>query len=190
MKKYFVFLLLILLLTSCSKQAKDDEMFEGSQVDKSQGINTENSDDTQENDLSKEIISDGYSFTFDNIKISLNEEATSILESLGEPIEQFQAPSCAFQGTDIFYLYPGFELSTYPLEDLHYISTIDFIDDSVSTENGLRIGSTLDDVIAKNGNDFKQSGYIYTYELGDSSISFVINKQIVENITYVSLLSN
>ena len=103
-------------------------------------------------------------------------------------MEEFQAPSCAFQGMDMFYVFPGFELSTYPLEDSHYISTIDFIDDTVTTEKGLYIGSTLDDVIDKYGVGFEQSGSIYTYKSGDTSISFAINNDTVENITYAALV--
>lgn len=171
MRKYFIFILIIFLLAGCTKK---DGAITGGQV----------------NNNEKQIADAGYIFNFNNIKISLNEEASSIIESLGQPLESFQAPSCAFQGMDIFYLFPGFELSTYPLDDKHYISRIDFIDDTVSTEYGLYIGSTLDDVFNKYGNDFKQSGSIYTYELGDTSISFVIKNNIVENITYIALVGD
>lgn len=175
MRKYFIFILLVFLLTGCAKTVKQDASVNGNPV---------------VNDPAKETEDAVYSFSFNDIKISLNEEASSIIQSLGEAMEKFEAPSCAFQGMDMFYVYPGFELSTYPLEDKHYISTIDLIDDSVSTENGVYIGSSLDEVIAKFGNGFKQSGSIYTYVLGDTSISFAINNNIVENITYTALVGD
>lgn len=192
MRKYLIFILLVFLLTGCAKTAKQDAIVNSEQVGNSQNEKdkTEDSNNNLENDPSKETEDLVYSFSYNNIKISLNEEASSIIQSLGESMEKFEAPSCAFQGMDMFYVYPGFELSTYPLDDKHYISTIDFIDDTVYTENGLYIGSSLDEVLAKYGNDFKQSGSIYTYSLGDSSISFAINNDVVENITYTALVGD
>ncbi len=188
MKKSFILILIILLLTGCAKEVKDDDIVDGGEISNSQDENAGDSNDDSENQPSKEADSEGYSFTYNNIKISLNEESTSIIKGLGEAMEEFQAPSCAFQGMDMFYVFPGFELSTYPLEDSHYISTIDFIDDTVTTEKGLYIGSTLDDVIDKYGVGFEQSGSIYTYKSGDTSISFAINNDTVENITYAALV--
>ncbi|MFA7412511.1 MAG: hypothetical protein WCZ27_09765, partial [Tissierellaceae bacterium] len=182
MKKYLILVLAALLLTGCGKQAdKVEDTGEDLTVNQ-QGENSPGESGKQAE--GKEDL--GFSFTSGDLKIYLNQEATPFVKTLGNAMEQFEAPSCAFQGMDVFYVYPGFELSTYPLEGSHYVSTIDFIDDSVSTEEGIYIGSSLEDVISKYGDNYQQSGDIYTYVSGDTSLAFAIVNGQVENITYMA----
>ena len=39
-------------------------------------------------------------FTSNGVEVKMNAEADPIVEALGEPVSTFEAPSCAFQGTD------------------------------------------------------------------------------------------
>ena len=186
MKKYLVFLAAILLLTGCGNKGDNGKDINGEQITdqqrNSQGNENENQDTEEKNH--------GFSFSAGDLKIYLNQEAAPFVKTLGNAMEQFEAPSCAFQGMDVFYVYPGFELSTYPLNGSHYVSTIDLIDDSVSTEEGIYIGSTLDDVVEKYGDNYSKSGDIYTYISGDTSLSFAIVNNVVENITYMALVGD
>ena len=43
-------------------------------------------------------------------------EAEPVLAALGEPIGCFEADSCAYIGKDLFYWYPGFELTVNDVE--------------------------------------------------------------------------
>lgn len=64
----------------------------------------------------------------------MNEKAAPILEKLGEPMEYFEAESCAFEGLDKIYTYSGFELHTYEMKGTDYVASVMFLDDSVSTK--------------------------------------------------------
>ena len=43
-------------------------------------------------------------------------EAAPVLAALGDPIGSFEADSCAYIGKDLFYWYPGFELTVNEVE--------------------------------------------------------------------------
>ena len=40
-------------------------------------------------------------------------EAAPVLDALGAPMGSFEADSCAYIGKDLFYYYPGFELTVW-----------------------------------------------------------------------------
>jgi len=118
----------------------------------------------------------------------MNVDVAPIIEALGEPVEYFEAPSCAFQGLDKIYYYNGFELSTYPLEDKDMISTVNFLDDSVTTEQGIYLGASLEEVIAAYGEDYIQELSSYTYNLNDTNLTFIVEADAVISITYFAVV--
>jgi hypothetical protein len=118
----------------------------------------------------------------------MNKEAAPVVEALGDPLDYFESESCAFKGLDKVYYYSGFELTTYPLDDVDYISTIDFKDDTVSTKEGIFIGSSLDDVKAAYGEDYKEENGFYTYTKGDSTLTFIMENDAVTAITYTAIV--
>lgn len=129
----------------------------------------------------------GYLFDYEGVTIAMHEKADKILTALGKSKDYFEAPSCAFQGLDKIYYYSGFELSTYPTDDIDYISAVNFTDDSVSTKEGISIGSPAEDVIKAYGKDYtgEKSSYIYT--LGKSKLSFITEDNTVTAITYEAI---
>lgn len=66
-------------------------------------------------------------------------EAEPVLAALGEPIGCFEADSCAYIGKDLFYWYPGFELTVNEVEGVNRITAITVADDTVTIPQGLRI---------------------------------------------------
>ena len=85
---------------------------------------------------------DGYTFTSGSTVIAMNEDASAVVEELGEADDYFESESCAFEGLDKVYSYPGFQLNTYPVDDKDYVLSVVFMDDTVSTDEGISIGST------------------------------------------------
>ena len=146
---------------------------------------TDNSKDSSE-DTREEI--EGYTFVYNNVPIPLNQKAAPILQDLGKEQSYFEAPSCAFQGLDKIYYYNGFELSTYPNQGVDYISAIDLMDDSVSTEEGVYIGSSLEDVIEAYGEGYTEENGMYTYILGETKLNFLIENNEVTAITYLAIV--
>lgn len=164
MKKILFTLILITLLVGCSKNNNN-------------GNTIENNTQTAENTA-------GYQFDYQGVTMFMNDNAAAIVDALGEPIDYFEAPSCAFQGLDKIYYYSGFDLSTYPGTDGDYISAIEFTDDSVSTKEGIFIGNTRDEVIKTYGNDYTGESGSLTYTKGKTKLNFLIENNAVTSINY------
>lgn len=127
-------------------------------------------------------------FTSNGVEVKMNAEADPIVEALGEPVSTFEAPSCAFQGTDYIYTYDGFQINTYPLDDVNYVSSVVFMSDAVSTSEGLEIGKTKDDMIAAYGEDYTEEYDQYTYTRGDSQLVVLIEDGYITSIEYQAVL--
>ena len=127
-------------------------------------------------------------FTSDGVEIKMNAEADPIVEALGEPVSSYEAPSCAFQGTDYIYTYDGFQINTYPLNDVNYVSSVVLISDAVSTPEGLEIGGTMEDMVAAYGEDYTEEYGMYTYTRGDSQLAVLIGDGAITSIEYLAVL--
>jgi uncharacterized protein YceK len=131
----------------------------------------------------------GYKFTTnEGITIKLDQDVKEVLDTLGKPKKTFEAQSCAFQGVDNTFLYVGYQIVTYPMDNVDHIATIDLLDKTVATEEGIRPGSTLKEVIAAYGKDYKDENGSYTYTAGKTKLTFTMEKNAVKQITYSVIL--
>ena len=151
----------------------------------STGNNGQNTSDSGEGDTTAETA---FVFQSNGVDIAMNAPADDVVEALGEPISTFEAPSCAFQGTDWTYTYDGFQINTYPLDDVNYISSVVLTSDAVSTPEGLEIGGTLEDMVAAYGEDYVEEYSQYTYTRGDSQLSVLIEDGAITSIEYLAVL--
>lgn len=184
MKKTFALILAALLalsLSACSDGAADPTPTQGGSIPTPEG--TQGTETPQPEGRSK------YVFTYGEVRLPMNEEFSALREALGEPTTYFEAQSCAFDGLDKTFTYPGIELVTYPVEGVDYISDIYFLDESVSTAEGLHIGSTLEEVEAAYGTDHTADdfGFYYTYTDGDTQLKFGVEDGVVTEIEYLAL---
>jgi hypothetical protein len=183
MKKVLILMLAVLLLTGCAKDTaqtgsgdlQDATNDDGKTSDKAEG------DETGE-------AGEGFSFLANDVTIPMNVDAAPIIEALGEADSYFEAASCAFQGLDKIYTYSGFEIYTYPNGDKDYISSVYLKDDSVQTDKGIYIGSTFDEVKEAYGEDYTEKSGEYTYTLGQTKLSFLIEEDCVSAITYSAIV--
>lgn len=130
----------------------------------------------------------GYDFEYNGITMGMYDEAAPILEDLGKEMHYFEAESCAFQGMDKIYTYGGFELHTHEMDEVDYVSSIIFLDDSVSTAEGIYLYSKLDDVLEIYGDNYFEEHGLYKYELGDSKLLFLIEDDEVTSIEYMAIV--
>lgn len=130
---------------------------------------------------------DGYVFEYNGTAIAMNKKAAPILGGLGEHKDYFEAESCAFEGLDKIYTYGGFELHTYEIDGVDYVASVIFLDDSVSTKEGIYLYSDSDDVLSKYGDNYTKTLGLYTYELDKSKISFLIEDDKVVSIEYSAI---
>ncbi len=176
MKRLLLFAVL-LMLAGCSNAGKTTE-------DEKPADNTPN----ESTEDTTTTTTEGYSFENNGVTIPMNVDAAPLTDTLGEPVEYFEAASCAFQGLDKIYYYNGFEVGTYPNGQKDYVSYVNLLDDSVATEKGIYLGSTLEEVTAAYGEDYKVEGSSYVYRLGDTKLTFIIEEDFVTSITYYAIV--
>ena len=90
--------------------------------------------------------------------------AEEVLTALGQPLGVFEADSCAYIGKDVFYYYPGFELTVNEVDGQNTITAIAVVDDTVTIPQGLRIYDEEEKLLSILG-EAEENG-VYTYESG------------------------
>ena len=130
-----------------------------------------------------------FAFTYEGVDVIVGTDMNSLVDSLsavaGEP-QYFEAASCAGDGMSKTYTYKGgsFSISTNPSGGSDIISSIMLNDDTVSTAEGICIGSSADDITAAYGEATSSTETTITYEKGSSTIVFVLQDGKVNNIIY------
>ena len=143
----------------------------------------------KDNSTNDGVDPDPYSFVVDGVTITPGGKAASVLASLAS-----RAPSVSAQGSclggvdgeDVNYVYSGFSLQTFRLSEGHPDEEIRWIiltDDSVSTQRGIRIGSSLQAVKDAYGVGTETPSLI-TYLSAGTYIRFSLRDGIVTGISY------
>lgn len=182
MKKLIIVLLVSILLTGCGSKNEPAEV-------KDNETKTEQKEAKANENTGKEQKGpSGYAFEHNGVKIYMNTDVAPVVDALGEPMHYFEAESCAFKGLDKTYTYAGFEITTYPLDGKDYISSLYFMDDTVSTPEGISIGSTVDEMIAAYGDNYTEATGTYTYVKDESKLQFIVMNDEIISITYLAIV--
>lgn len=126
-----------------------------------------------------------YDFKVGETVISMGAESAPVIKALGKAEDTFETDSCAYQGKDIVYMYKGYDLSTYPVSGKYYISSVYFTDNTVSTPEGIKIGSTTQDVINAYGKDYEESFGVYRYKAGKTELAIYTTNGVVDAVEYL-----
>lgn len=127
---------------------------------------------------------ENFFFTYNGTPITLGAETETIIDALGEPRSYTEEPSCAFDGMDKTYYYGSFYLSTYPMDGKDYVYSIWFVDDSVATEEGVRIGNTQAEAESIYGAGCFDGANAYTQIQGNSERTILLTDGFVSSIQY------
>ena len=111
-------------------------------------------------------------------------EFLELVEKLGS-YSYFESASCAFNGLDKQYDYGSFVLTTYPIDEVDYVNSVELKDDLVKTAEGVAIGASEEDVKAAYGEPATAGDYSYTK--GDSKLLFVVKDGKVSSIQYIAV---
>lgn len=188
MKKLSVLVMSVLMvgtiLTGCGGSSESGSgKVDGSQAE------TSNSQEEKEN--SQQAVEDttptGYWMAVKGTNVVMNAEMAPVVEALGEPDSYFESDSCAFQGKDKVYTYGSVKITTYPLEEVDYVYTVELMDDTVTTTEGVYVGASKDDVIAAYGEAATTSDTALIYEKDDSRLTFILEGGSVKNIVYMAI---
>lgn len=132
----------------------------------------------------KEPDAKAYSFRFENVEISVGADVDPILGKLGSYNNYYESPSCYFTGYDKIYVYSGFELHTYPDGEKNYIYLIRLYDDTVATEEGIRVGSSKAAVTEVYGTADTTTNTSLIYQCDGMYMEFFLEKDAVVEIQY------
>ena len=188
MRKLLIIILFIsVIFTACGSKdnTTDNSNNDNQPVQEETQTEEKQSDESQKQQQQEPS---GYAFEYNGVKIYMNTDVAPVIEALGEPLQYFEAESCAFKGLDKTYTYAGFEITTYPLDGKDYISSLYLMDDSVSTPEGIYIGSTVDDMLEAYGNDYEEASGSYTYTKGESKLQFIVSDDEIISITYLAIV--
>ena len=128
----------------------------------------------------------GYIYTANGVDVAVKASMEPIVAAWGEPDKYFESESCAFQGMDKVYTYGSVVISTYPENDKDYVLTIELKDDTITTAEGIYIGSSKADVTATYGAATQETDVALVYDKGDCQLSFFFEEDHVTNITYAA----
>ena len=130
----------------------------------------------------------GYSFTVKGVKVEMGVLAKDVIDALGEPAQYNESASCAFEGLDKTYGYGGYIITTYPDGDKDYILSARFVDDSVTTEEGIYIGSTKADVEKAYGADCFEDDSTASLKKGNTELLIFLEDGAVVEIQYQAIV--
>ena len=130
-------------------------------------------------------MDDSLYFEANGIKIHPYDLADDVLSALGEPSGTFESASCAYQGMDYFYYYDGFQLTVNDVEGTKRVTTITVVDDTVSIPQGVKIGSTEDEMLTLMGDEYTVSSGLYVFVEDDTTLQIQIKESKVAAILYV-----
>ena len=125
---------------------------------------------------------DVYTFKSGETIIPLGAEYSSL--NLGEAKDYYEVQSCAFDGMDKIYTFDHYEVHTYPDAGTDKVLSVYFLDDQVTTTDGVKIGDSIDTMTEKYGSDYDQLDTQYTYSKGQTQLKFIVENNIITSIEY------
>ena len=119
-----------------------------------------------------------------DVRIEIGAQAEPILKALGDPQSSYEAPSCALDGMDVVYTYPGFEVLTYVMDGEAKISGVVLRDDTVETAEGVCIGPSKADVQAAYGS-IEEGAASLRMTKGNCELLVILTDDAVSSIQYL-----
>ncbi|MBQ9773466.1 MAG: hypothetical protein IJW30_02275 [Clostridia bacterium] len=132
----------------------------------------------------EEKEADAYTYKSGSTVIAVGNEASPILEKLGSYLDYDESSSCFFSGKDKIYVYASLEVRTYPENGKDYVYMLRLLDDTVATQEGIRIGSSRSDVTKAYGDAHKQTANSLIYKGGDMYLEIFFSGDTVNEIQY------
>ena len=135
-----------------------------------------------------------FDYVANGVTLEVGKEADGVIAALGTYDKKFEAPSCAFTGTSNYYVYGGLQVVTYPDEhdqSLNLLYEVDLLDNTVATNEGIRVGDTYDDVVAKYGKPDQETAVFAMYKTEGKAVQFFFDKDnpdVISEIVYTVIL--
>lgn len=182
MKKFSLIVVCCMMLGLVACGGGDENVIERNPSDVTQAPDQEGAG------ASKDNKANGYVFGYKDVEIVIDTEANQYVEKLGDPVSYYETPSCAFDNLDKFYTYQGFEVDTYYMDGKDLVLGVVFLDDTVSTKEGVCIGDVQDKVTSVYGEPTQKTDNSATYQKDNMKLVFIFKDSKVASIEYKSLV--
>ncbi|MBQ9942472.1 MAG: hypothetical protein IJP03_05645 [Christensenellaceae bacterium] len=127
---------------------------------------------------------DPYYFASGDVDIYIMSDADAVMKELGDPLNSFEADSCAFQGKDLFYYYDGFQLTVNDVDGVNKVTAITVMDDTVRCPQGLGIGSDEAKITEAFGEPASKTEQMYVYRHGTTCLQVTVKDGKVAAMVY------
>lgn len=187
MKKLSILIIVVMLFTvGCGGKEASAPAADTEKVEAEATVET-NNETPASTDAEVTEEANEYLLTYKDAAIKMHAEIKPITDALGEPDFYFEAESCAFQGMDKTYTYGGFEIHTYEANGNDYVASILFINDTQATDEKVALFDKIEDVKKAYGEKFEESLGLYTYTLGESKVTFLVENDEISSIEFIAL---
>lgn len=128
---------------------------------------------------------DKYTFKSGAVEIIPGEDSSDIVAALGNANSYDEEDiGCGNNEVAKIYNYSGFQIKTYPDNSKDYIDTVTIKNDSVSTPEGITIGSSREDVIKAYGDNYETRGDGIIYKKDKTTLNIIIRNDTVASLYY------
>lgn len=172
-KRTLSLVIAVSVMTSLAACAPKEEGSDAPQVISGGTAVTVTTKDDKQDPSAPSVSGDAYSLTYKGVVITPGMESDAAIAALGAGyVKSPDIQSCAFNGIETSYDYKDFVLFVDNRDGKNKINTIEVRTDSVDC-NGVKIGSTLQDVINAFGNPTSEELYGLCYEKNHTQIQFI-----------------
>jgi hypothetical protein len=132
----------------------------------------------------KEEVVETFELSYQEIEIIPGKDfQSSALKD--EELNFMELSSCAFDGNDKVYTYENMEITVSPLDGKDIVYSIYFLNDRITTKEGVKITDDKETMIETYGENYKNINNKYSYLKGDVLLSFIIENDVIISIEYM-----
>ena len=129
-------------------------------------------------------------FATNGVTVALDAEASAVIAGLGTPIASAETNSCYGDGKDKIYEYTSFKVQTYSSKGTDYILSVEIYNDAdekIATPEGVRVGASAEDVLAKLGepSERNDTSIVYRNDAAKTKLQILLRDGAVTNIQYL-----
>ena len=85
---------------------------------------------------------------------------------------------------DKIYTFDNYEVHTYPENNTDKVLSVYFLNDQISTTEGVKIGDSMDKMVETYGDGYEQLDTQYTYTKGLTQLKFIVENDVITSIEY------
>ena len=133
-------------------------------------------------------VSEKFTFKYNDVDVTPGTEFKD--EAIKKEASVSEIPSCAFDGVDKVYNYGDVEITVSSVDGKDTVYQILFLDETVETSEGVKKADDKSVMLEKYGDDYEvKVGNQYVYTKGNVQLAFILENDVITDISYTLLTS-